>query len=301
MSLGIVIVTFECRDFVLACLESIEERLGSVLPDTVIVDNSSGDGTVAAVAGRFPKVRRIAKRRNAGFAAAVNAGLRALPECDVICILNPDTLLLDEGFLAAADYLREHLELGAIGARIENPDGSLQASCRAFPSHRTAFFNRHSLTTKLLPGNRWSRDYLMTDWPHDEVRDVDWVSGACMLIHRRAIERIGFFDAAYFFSIEDVDYCKRLHDAGLGVVYFPMARVQHLIGGSSRHAVYRAMAAHHRGMWHYYRTHLRRNVAVDALTAGGIAGRFAVHAVSYAIRSALGRNNNTPAPTTRGR
>lgn len=289
MNLGLVIVTYECRDFVLACLDSVEAQIGSVDASVVVVDNASTDGTLEAVEARFPKAKRIAKQRNVGFAAAVNAGLRALPDADVICLLNPDTILLDKGLFAAADYLREHLEVGVAGARIENPDSSLQASCRAFPGHMTALFNRHSLTTKLVPGNRFSRAYLMTDWPHDEVRDVDWVSGACMLIHRRAIEAVGMLDSNYFFSIEDVDYCRRLKDAGLNTVYFPMARVQHLIGGSSRHAVYRAMFAHHRGMWHYYRTHMRRNGFVDGLTAAGIAGRLAIHATSYALRSSYQR------------
>lgn len=296
MTLGIVIVTYECRDFALACLASIEQHLGDSLAHTVIVDNASTDATVAAVAERFPAVRAIRKERNVGFAAAANAGLRALPQCDVICVLNPDTIVLDDGFLAAASYLDDHPGVGVAGARIENPDGTLQASCRAFPGHRTAFFNRHSLTTKFLPRNRWSSSYLMTAWPHDEVRSVDWLSGACMFIHRRAIDAVGLFDPTYFFSIEDVDYCHRVHDAGLDVVYVPQARVQHLIGGSSRKAVYTAMAAHHRGMWHYYRTHLRKNVGVDTLTAVGISGRFAIHAASYAARSALGRNRNVPAP-----
>jgi GT2 family glycosyltransferase len=110
-----------------------------------------------------------------------------------------------------------------------------------------------------------------------------------MLIHRRAIDAVGTLDSTYFFSIEDVDYCRRLKDAGLKTVYFPMARVQHLIGGSSRHAVYRAMAAHHRGMWHYYRTHMRRNRLIDGVTAAGIAGRLGIHAASYATRSSYQR------------
>ena len=295
MTLGVVVVTFECREYVLECLESLDKRIAGALERTVIVDNASTDGTLAAIEARFPEVWRIAEPRNMGFATAVNDGLRALQDCDVICILNPDTIVLDDGFLAAADYLREHEGLGAAGARIENPDGSLQASCRAFPGYLTALFNRHSLATKLLPGNRFSRAYLMTDWSHTEVREVDWVSGACMLVHRRAIEAVGLFDTAYFFSIEDVDYCKRMREAGLKTVYYPMARVEHSIGGSSRHAVYRAMAAHHRGMWHYYRTHMDGNVALDAVTAAGILGRLGLHAASYSMRRVVERLRGEPA------
>ena len=289
MSPGFVIVTFKCRAYALACLASMQQHLPAALEHTVIVDNASGDDTLEAVKARFPAVRTLALQRNMGFAAGVNEGIRALPDCDVICLLNPDTRLLDSHLEDAAQFLRENESAGIAGARIENPDGSIQASCRAFPSHLTAVFNRHSLTTKLAPNNRWSQHYLMTDWPHDEVRDVDWLSGACMLIHRRTIDRIGLLDDRYFFSIEDVDYCRRAHDAGLRVVYYPMARIDHRIGRSSRHAAYRAMTAHHQGMWRYYRTHMDGNVALDALTAAGIGGRLGLHVASYTLRRALGR------------
>jgi GT2 family glycosyltransferase len=136
----------------------------------------------------------------------------------------------------------------------------------------------------------------MTNWAHDEVRPVDWVSGAFMFIHRRAIDAVGTLDPAYFFSIEDVDYCRRVRDAGLEVMYFPGASIQHRIGGSSRRAVYRAMAAHHRGMWRYYRKHLRGNVALDVVTFAGISARFALHAASYAVRTARNRILGRPNP-----
>ncbi|MGE5596212.1 MAG: glycosyltransferase family 2 protein [Hyphomicrobiales bacterium] len=287
---GIVIVSYRCRDDTLRCLASIERYLPHVLPETVVVDNASGDGTLEAVAERWPQVRRLAKARNVGFAAGANAGMRELARCDVVALLNPDAELLDGNFERAACYLDEHPDVGVLGAAIENPDGSLQLSCRAFPSHLNALFNRHSLTTRFLPGNRWSREYLMTNWDHSALRDVDWVSGACMLIHRRTWERIGLLDAEYFFSIEDVDYCRRAHDAGLAVQYFPMTRVRHRIGGSSRSAAYRAMFEHHRGMWRYYRKHMRGGIALDALTFAGIAGRLGLHASSLAVRRALGRD-----------
>ena len=289
MTTGVVIVAFKCREYVLKCLASIETCSPALLPHVVVVDNASGDGTVEAVRATFPAVAAVANDTNVGFAAAANQGVAALAACDIICLLNPDAVLLDSGIEAAADYLRATQDLGVLGGRILNRDGTVQASARAFPGHLTALFNRHSLTTKLLPANRWSRQYLMTDWSHDEIRRVDWVSGAFMLIHRRAFDAVGAFDPAYFFSIEDVDFCRRVQDAGLGVAYFPGASIRHRIGASSRKAVYRAMAAHHRGMWRYYRKHLRGNRLVDVATAGGIAARFGLHAVSYAVRSNVQR------------
>jgi GT2 family glycosyltransferase len=296
MSLGVVVVTYRCRELALRCLDSVRTQLPGTIEHTVVVDNASGDGTLEAVERHFPTARRIEKRRNVGFAGGANAGIRVLANCDVIVLLNPDTLVLDGGLSDAAEYLRQNETVGVLGARIENPDGTLQPSCRAFPGHLTAVFNRHSLATRFLPGNRWSEKYLMTDWDHTTVRPVDWVSGACMIIHRRAIERVGLLDAEYFFSIEDVDYCRRVRDAGLEVMYFPMARLQHRVGGSSRNNAYRAMTAHHLGMWHYYRTHMRGGPLLDAITAVGIGGRLALHAASLAVRRALGKDRR-PAVT----
>lgn len=289
MTLGVVLVTYRCRELALRCLASIRSELPEAIAHTVVVDNASGDGTIEAVQRQFPRVQRVEKRRNVGFAAGANAGIRALPECEVVVLLNPDTELLDGGLADAAAYLCEHEDVGVLGVQIENEDGTLQFSARRFPGHLTALFNRHSLATKWLPRNRWSERYLMTDWDHTTVRPVDWVSGACMVIHRRAMERVGLLDARYFFSIEDVDYCRRVRDAGLEVVYFPMARVRHRVGGSSRNNAYGAMTAHHRGMWHYYKTHMRGGPALDAITAAVIIGRLGLHATSLSVRRALGR------------
>lgn len=294
MSVAIVIVTYKCRELAMACLESIEAHLpGAAL---VVVDNASRDGTVESVEARWPGVRVLEQPRNLGFAAAANIGIEAARDADTVCLVNPDAVVGDAGILAAAHYLAANPDVGVLGGRILNHDGTVQASARAFPGHRTAFFNRHSLTTKFLPKNRLSREYLMTDWAHDEVRTVDWVSGAFMFIHKRAIDAVGLLDPKYFWSIEDVDYCRRVHDSGLEVRYFPAATITHRIGGSSRKAVYRAMAAHHRGMWRYYRKHLRGNRLLDAVTFTGICARFGLHAVSYALRAVRNRLLRRPPP-----
>ncbi|GBD23614.1 N-acetylglucosaminyl-diphospho-decaprenol L-rhamnosyltransferase [bacterium HR29] len=284
MSAGIVVVTYRCKDEALACLASVERHVPQLLPTTVVVDNASGDGTPEAIRRRFPEVRVVEHRRNLGFAAAANAGIGLLDESEAVLLLNPDAALADAGLPAAVAFANEHEDIGVLGLRVENPDGSVQLSCRRFPSHRTALFNRHSFITRLLPTNRWSRDYLMSDWDHNEVRDVDWVSGAAMLIHRRALERVGVLDPGFFFSIEDVDYCRRVWNAGLRVVYWPHARVVHHIGRSSGKAPIRAMAAHHAGMWRYYRKHQRGPWWLDVATAAGIAARFGVHLAAHAVR-----------------
>jgi GT2 family glycosyltransferase len=296
VNLGIVIVAYKCRDLLLSCLASIELHTPGLLASTVVVDNASLDGSVGAVRERFPAVAVIANASNLGFAAAANRGIAELPAATVICLLNPDAALLDDGLPAVAQALDADPRGGIAGGRILNSDGSVQASARAFPGHRNALFNRHSLTTKLFPRNRVSASYLMSDWDHASSREVDWVSGAFMFIHGRALDAVGSFDPGYFFSIEDVDLCRRVRDSGLTVMYSPLATISHRIGGSSSKNVFRAMAAHHRGMWRYYSKHLRGNRALDALTFAGIWARFSIHAASYSLRSAKNRVLRRPNP-----
>jgi GT2 family glycosyltransferase len=112
----------------------------------------------------------------------------------------------------------------------------------------------------------------MADFDHASRRDVDWVSGAAMMFPRAVFDEVGGWDAGFFMFNEDVDFCRRVRDAGYRVVYEPTATVYHAIG-VSKHSNARMIVARHRSMWRYYRKHLRSNVLVDALTGAGIAAR----------------------------
>jgi GT2 family glycosyltransferase len=182
-----------------------------------------------------------------------------------------------------AAYLRGHPEAGVAAPQILNDDGSLQLSCRAFPGYSTAFFGRYSFLTRLWPGNPVSKRYLMTDFDHASEREVDWASGAAMMFTRAAFERVGGWDASFFLFSEDVDFCKRVHEADLRVMYVPSARVYHTIG-ISKHPTTRAVIERHRSMWRYYLKHLRRTWVQDVFTAPAIAIRCAFALARRAVR-----------------
>jgi N-acetylglucosaminyl-diphospho-decaprenol L-rhamnosyltransferase len=148
-------------------------------------------------------------------------------------LLNPDVELQDNPFPAMAQYLLDHPEVGILGPRILDDDGSLQLSCRRFPTFSVVFFNRYSLLTRLCPRNPFSRRYLMTDFDHGGIAEVDWLSLACWMAPRRLFDEVGFLDEGYFLYNEDVDFCQRVHRAGRKAVYFPDVSVVHQIGGST--------------------------------------------------------------------
>ena len=258
-----------------ACLGSLPAGCAGLAYEVIVVDNASPRPGIEAVVRDVPGVRLIQRRRNGGFSAGVNTGLRAA-RGEAMLVLNPDTTLAPGAALSLLETLHTDPDIGIVGPRLLNPDGSLQLSCRRFPGFSTALFNRYSLATRVLPRNRYSAAYLMTDWDHTVTRDVDWLSGAAMLLSQRALTRVGLFDEHYFFAIEDVDLCQRMHRAGYRVVYEPRAVVTHLIGGSSRTAANRVILARHAGMWHYYKTYHSTGPLLDAVTAPAIAGRCAL-------------------------
>lgn len=282
VDVSVVIVTYNSRRHIDALLTSLAEHTRGVEYEVILVDNAASDGTAAHVREAFSAVRVIARTTNIGLSGGINDGVRASAG-RYVAVLNPDIRFEHDALSVLAAFLREHADTGVVAPKLLNDDGSVQMSCRAFPGYAAALFNRYSLLTRLLPGNRYSRDYLMTGFDHATVRDVDWVSGAALMFPRAVFDELGGWDAGYFMFNEDVDFCRRVHDAGYRVVYEPAAVLYHRIGVSVS-APPRMIVARHRSMWRYYRKHLRGNIAVDAVTALGITARCGVMLVNNAVR-----------------
>jgi hypothetical protein len=286
VDISIVIVSYNGRDHLRRCLQSLAAHPPAAEREVIVVDNDSRDGSAPMVASEYPDVRLLRMPRNLGFAAGANRGAREASG-EAIVLLNPDSEIEADPFAPMLAYLREHVDAGIAAPRLLNPDGSLQLSCRSFPTFSVALFNRYSLLTRLFPRNRYSRQYLLSDWRHDSVSDVDWVSGACLMVRRSLFEEMGLLDEGYFMYIEDVDLCQRVHRAGYNVVYLPQTSVIHHIGRSSRTLPSRSIVARHRSMWHYYKKYLRRNLVVDVAVAGGITARCGYLLLANRLRAAL--------------
>jgi GT2 family glycosyltransferase len=280
--LSVVTVSFNAAGHLRRCLASLYEHQNGDF-EVIVVDNASPDGSADMVAREFPAVLLVRNPTNRGFAPAANQGAAAASG-DVVLFLNPDSLLIHDAFSAPADYLRANPDVGALGVKLLDPDGGLQLSVRRFPTLDVALFNRYSLLTRLLPGNRFSRRYLMSDWAHDTLSNVDWVSGACLMTTRAVLDRVGGFDEGYFWGFEDVDFCQRLHRVGLRVVYYPETSVVHAIGASARTVPVRAVIARHAGIWRYYRRWISGNILIDAAVFAGIVIRGAFAVVSTLLR-----------------
>ena len=254
IDLATVIVSYRSREPLLECLAALAADVATIPHETVVVDNDPVDDTLDAAARAFPGVRGIANRENVGYARAVNQGLAAT-SAEFVLVMNPDCVPERGAVPALIHYLRAHPRTAVAGPMILDSDGTLQYSARSFPDHLTFLFNRYSLLTRLFPNNPYSRRYLLTDWDHTSVRDVDWVSGACMLVRRAAIAEVGGMDEAFFMFNEDVDWCRRMKSAGWTVTFVPEARVVHHVGASRSKVAAKVILERHRGMIHYFHKH----------------------------------------------
>lgn len=281
---SVVIVNYRSEARLAACLASLAAGAGGLGLETIVVDNSR---TAAAegLPARFPWVRLIESPANVGFARACNRGLGAA-RGRYLVLLNPDTVVHPGALATLVAYLDRHPRVGAVGPRLLDPDGTLQYSCRRFPGYLTVFFGRYALLTRLFPGNPASRDYLYLDWDHASPREVDWLSGACLMVRRAVFEQVGGLDEAYFLFVEDMDWCARIWQAGWAVAYVPEAVVTHHVGISRGPVPPRVVVARHRAMMHYVRKHLRPPAPFRLLIGAGLVARAALHILASAAAGA---------------
>ncbi len=260
MDLSAVVINYKSRDALAECLDALEAdaRAGGIALELLVIDNDSRDGTAEMMARRGGTARLVVNAENVGYARAVNQGI-ATTSAPCVLVLNPDCVPHRGSLRAMLDHLEAHPGVAMVGPKLLNTDGSLEYSARSFPGAFTFLFNRYSLLTRLFPNNPWSRRYLLSDWDHASPRDVDWLSGACMLVRRSAIERVGGMDEKFFMFNEDVDWCRRFQQAGWTNRYLPAAEVTHHIGASKGKVAPRVIWSRHLGMIRYFRKHHSRN------------------------------------------
>ncbi len=222
---SIVIVSYNTRRFLRACLASISRHYPGLLPRVTVVDNASSDGTVEAVETEFPGVRLIVNAANLGYARAVNQGIKA-SDTPYVLVLNPDIEVGAGSVESMLRFMEEHPDAGIAGARLVYPDGTLQPSCRTFYTLPVVLLRRTFLG-KLFPNARAVREHLMLDWDHATNRVVDWVTGASMMVRKEAFERVGGMDERFFLYLEDVDWCSRMAKHGYKVYYVADAEMKH--------------------------------------------------------------------------
>jgi N-acetylglucosaminyl-diphospho-decaprenol L-rhamnosyltransferase len=290
---AIIIVSYNVRDLLRRCLQSINDSLaGSTLRcEIIVVDNDSQDGSAAMVATEFPAVRLIALDQNAGFAGGNNVGLRwVLGEQRIreqgnkeqenkeiseqskiqnlkskiqnpryVLLLNPDTEIVGDAIERMARYLDDHSDVAVVGPQLRYGDDSPQSSRRRWPTIGTLFWES-TLLEQWWPRNPWARRYRYDDQPVGESSAVDWLVGAALMVRLTAIEQAGLLDEGFFMYSEEMEWQARLATRGR-IVFLPDAMILHHEGKSSEQNLARRHINFNRSRLRYARMRWGRTVA----------------------------------------
>ena len=244
ITLSIIIVNWNTKEALKGCLESIYAS-GLHFFEIIVADNASEDGSISMLEEEFPQVRLIKNTRNVGFARASNQGM-FLSRGDHILLLNSDTQIEAQALRRIIEFMEEHPQAGAMGPRLVLPDGRPQPY--SFGCDPTlGYLLRRGLNLFLRKG-------YLHDWGTEEIREVDWVSGASLMLRRRALEETGLLDENFFLYFEDNDLCLRLRQKGWKVYFNPMVQVIHL-GGESLVKNEPARAEYYRSLLYFYSKH----------------------------------------------
>ena len=273
VDLSVIILTHNTRDLLEVAIESIHERTRVISYEVIVVDNCSDDGTQEMMKEQFPDTAYIYNEENVGFTKGNNQGIR-ISKGRYILLLNSDTEIVEGALDKMVKFMDDNPDCGIMGCKLLNMDGTIQYSCRRFPSYHTALFNRYSILTRLFPSNRFSQEYLMSYIDHEKTMEVDWVSGAALMARREAFEKIGILDERFIIYCEDVDWCYRMHEAGWKVYFYPEAQIFHYIGqGTSQHP-YKFIYIRHSSMYKFYRKHYSRSIkSIDYFVLTGVVLR----------------------------
>jgi N-acetylglucosaminyl-diphospho-decaprenol L-rhamnosyltransferase len=290
LDIAVVTVTYNGGERILDWARALQ-RAWSELPReqqgrlrVLAVDNDSPDKTVTYLRRSAPWVEVISLAINRGFAAGCNVGLRATVGSKLFMLLNPDVIVTPHFFCILAQQ-QWPSDLAALGPSIRTSAGDIEQSAREFPRMSTGLWGRTTLLTRLFPQIAARRE-LRAD-PELGRNDVDWVSGACVVISAHALERVGMLDEGYFMYWEDADWCKRARDDGFCIVFEPALEAIHYQGTSSASRPIATTFAFHRSAYRYYRTHVARSSGARACAAGLLAVRCAVKVTTHLITNAF--------------
>ncbi len=232
-NLTIVIVNWNACEELMACLASIEQHRGALSVETIVVDNASSDGSLEVIREAFPQVVLIANQDNIGFPRAVNQGL-AVSNGEMLLLLNPDTEVQSQTLAGVVGLLLSRPDVGAVGVRLERPGGKIcWEGARRLPRIRDLIFDLFGLEN-LFPRNRFFAGHRMGEWDHRGSRDVECFCGAFLAFRREVLEQVGLLDERLFMYLEDLDYCRRIGDAGYLLHYLGQHAVHHSGQASSQ-------------------------------------------------------------------
>jgi len=264
MDITLGIITWNARELLKQLLDSIALSVKEVSYEVVVVDNGSSDGTVEMLEESYPETILVKNPENRGVAPARNQ-LLGKARGRYILSLDVDTTLYPNGAVETlVSVMDQHPQAAIGGPRLVYKDGSLQLSCRPFPSPLNiavegTFLKKH------FPRSRFVKDYTLEDWDHESLREVDWMYGAALVIRTSLLEKIGYLDEAFFYLYEDIDLCFQARKKGYKVLYIPDAVICHHLEREERPLFAKTLRIHLRSIRRYLFKDYLQMMALRAL------------------------------------
>lgn len=287
--LSIIIVNYNTYDLTKQTINSILQKKLSFSFEIILVDNASQDGSIENLKQLYiteqkeEKVKIICNENNLGFSKANNIGIRS-SKGEYILLLNSDTVVIGDCLEKAMEYIISNSNVGALGAKVELPDGNLDHACkRGFPTPSASLYYLLGMDKKNpVKYGQYNARHL----GEDEIGEVDCLMGAFMLIPKEVLDEIGLLDEDFFMYGEDIDLCYRIKEAGYNIIYYPKAKIIHYKGGSSKKRRSKVIFDFHNSMWIFYKKHYikKYNFAITALVFIGIWSKYSLEIIKNTIK-----------------
>ncbi len=281
MKISIIIVSYNVKDYISQCIRSIyKSSLNQNEYEVIVIDNDSHDGTSDTIKQNFDKVILHQNNINEGFSKAVNKGI-TLSQGEYICILNPDVIIQETTLSNLLNFQSLNPNLGAIGPKILNSDGTIQHSCkRSFPTPLNSLFRLTGLD-RIFPKSKFFGQYNLTYLDIDKEHEVDVISGACMMVPKKIFQKIGNFDERFFMFGEDIDICHRIKAAGYKICYVPTSEIIHYKGESVKNAPFDMINVFYSAMDLYFKKYSQKYRYWNLISSIVKIGLFLRKSLSY--------------------
>ena len=255
MDVSVCIVNLNAKQHLASCLSLLPESLGSCSYEVIIVDNHSQDGSQEFIRQEYPGFHLLINHRNEGYTQAINSAIR-VSRGDYLAVLNPDSEPGPNSIFTLIEFLKMNENIGIVGPKVIARDGSFQRSCRRGVARPAAVFSYFLGLAKQYPNDQRFTGYHLNHLDENEINEVSGVSGSCMVIRRKTLKDIGYFDEQFFAYQEDSDYCLRAKERGWKVYYNPHSIVKHRGGmGGANSVPMKAIFEWHRSYYKYYFKH----------------------------------------------
>jgi GT2 family glycosyltransferase len=253
LDISIIVVNWNGRDLLARCLQCVEATVKQAAYEVIVIDNASTDGSQAMVRRDFPRVKLIENAQNVGFAKANNQGME-IAQGRYVLLLNSDAFVKDGTIDTMVAFMDAHPAAGMAACKLLYEDGTVQPSVSRFPTLETEFYTAVGLE-KLFPNSRLFGKYQMRYWDHNDLREVDVILGAFMVVRREAIEQVGMMDERFFMYSEEVDWCYRFKRAGWKIYSTPATEAVHIWGGTSQQIRAQMIVQLYRSRVQFFRKH----------------------------------------------